>query len=249
MKVLYFAYRNWAFKILNNLLDKQNNKWKIEVLFTTFDPEDGYQKLIVPIVKLNPEKISTSSVIQKIQDYNPDILLFYGWSWLLPKEIYEQYLCLILHTSPLPKYRGGSPLQHQIMAGEKESAVTILKADKKIDHGPVYMQEKFSLAGTMDNIFDNIVKAGTIATFKVLGGLVDKKLTPRPQDERKATYYKRRQPTESELTLQDLRTKSASELYNFIRALGDPYPNAFIKCKGGEKLYLTEVKLNSQSHN
>src|SRR3990167_6471449 len=56
-----------------------------------------------------------------------DVILYYGWSWMIPKEIYENKLCLILHTSLLPKYRGGSPLQNQIMAGEIQSAVTICR--------------------------------------------------------------------------------------------------------------------------
>lgn len=168
-----------------------------------------------------------------------DVILFYGWSKIIPPEVYENKCCLILHPSPLPKYRGGSPIQHQIMNGEKMSAVTILRVGKDLDAGEIYSQTPFSLEGTLDEIFERIVEIGYLDTIKVLHQIKYAKLKPIIQDESQATIYKRRKPEESELTLKDLKNKSAEELNNFIRALSDPYPNAYIVCKDGKKLYLT----------
>ena len=53
-----------------------------------------------------------------------------------------------------------------------------------------------------------------------------------------STFFKRRTPDQSEITLKDFKTHSAKDLHNKIRALQDPYPNAFIKCADGKKLYL-----------
>lgn len=180
----------------------------------------------------------------KITDISEsDVALYYGWSWLIPKEIYSNKLCLILHPSPLPKYRGGSPLQHQIMSGEKMSAVTICKATNRLDSGDIYSQTPFSLDGTLDEIFMKIIDIGTSDTIKVLNQIAKNQAKPIPQDETGVTSYKRRQPSESELTLDRLKTMSAKEIYNFVRSLAHPYPNAYIKCSDGKRLYLTEVHL------
>lgn len=174
---------------------------------------------------------------------NCDVALYFGWSWMIPKEIYEKKLCLILHTSPVPKYRGGSPLQHQIINGERMSAASILEVAEKVDTGKVYSQTPFSLEGSIQDIFDRLTKIGTRDVIKVLAGIEDGTLKPIVQDESKATTYRRRRAEESELTMEDLKTKTAKELYNFIRALGDPYPNAYIKCRDGKKVFLTGARL------
>lgn len=170
------------------------------------------------------------------------VFLFYGWSWKIPEYLYNQHLCLILHTSPLPKYRGGSPLQHQIMAGEKYSAITICKVEEKIDTGAIYAQAPFSLDGTLSEIFYRISELGTTVTNQLLEDIALGKAKPIKQDESKATTYKRRKPEESELTIEDLKTMTGTQIYNFIRSLADPYPNAFIRGRDRVKVYLTGAK-------
>lgn len=243
MNVIYFGYRKWAYQILKTLLRKQNNAWKISAAITIPQAEAKFENLHLSCYKLDP--LDKTSILKIIKKYKADVLLIYGWSWFIPKEIFEKYLTLILHTSPLPKYRGGSPLQHQIMAGEKTSAVTIFKAGGGLDSGPIYGQTPFSLDGSLDQIFKRIIDKGTSTTLKVLGGIANGTLKPMPQDPLKATTFKRRKPQESELTVKDFQTKTSDELYNFIRALADPYPNAYIVCKDGKKLFFTGVKVES----
>ena len=66
-----------------------------------------------------------------IHEYVPDMILWYGWSWIISEKIIENYFCVMLHPSPLPKYRGGSPIQNQIIRGEKYSKVTLFKMTKE----------------------------------------------------------------------------------------------------------------------
>lgn len=172
-----------------------------------------------------------------------DVVLFYGWSSMIPRETYTKKLCLILHPSPLPKYRGGSPLQHQIINGEKTSAVTICKVTGDLDAGDIYSQSPLLLEGTLSDIFKRVIEIGVEDTIRVLDAIADKTIKPIPQDNSKATTYKRRKPEESEIHVGDAQSKTAEELYNFIRALADPYPNAFITCKDGKRLYFTGVHL------
>lgn len=225
MNVVFFGYRPWAIKIGRNLENAHWPYWKVVDVVTEENP--------------NLEQYLLTHDIKE-----DTVFLFYGWSWKIPEYLYAQHLCLILHTSPLPKYRGGSPLQHQIMAGEKESAITICKVEEKIDTGDIYAQKAFSLDGTLSNIFYQIAEIGTTETNKLLEDIALGKAKPVKQDESKATTYKRRKPEESELTIEDLKTMTATQIYNFIRALQDPYPNAFIRDRSGKKVYLTGAKID-----
>ena len=145
----------------------------------------------------------------------------------------------MLHPSPLPKYRGGSPIQNQIINGEDKSAVSIFIMNQDLDAGPICRQEEISLGGNLDNIFERIVITGTKLTLDMLRN----GFNPYEQDHNLATYYERRKPWQSEITIDELKSQSAEYLYNKIRMLQDPYPNAYIVGKDGQKLYIKEATL------
>ena len=140
----------------------------------------------------------------------------------------------MLHPSPLPKYRGGSPIQNQIINGEKKSAVTIFKINEILDGGDIYFQKKLSLNGSLNQIFERIIFLGTEGTLKILN---KKNIKIKKQNHQKATIYRRRKPEESEITLKEIKNKSAEYIHNKIRMLDDPYPNAYIKLKN-KKIYI-----------
>ncbi len=208
MKILCVGYRDWAIQIYKNISKKKNHK----IYF----------------------HLKKTKLKQKISKIKPDIILFYGWSSKIKKDIYEKYKSFMLHPSPLPRYRGGSPLQNQIISGEKSSAVTIFKINEILDGGDIYFQKKMSLNGRLNQIFDKMVKLGTEGTLKIINR---KKIKIIKQNHRKASFYKRRRPEQSEITLSEIKNKSAKYIYNKIRMLEDPYPNAFIKL-GKKKLFI-----------
>ena len=72
--------------------------------------------------------------------------------------------------------------------------------------------------------------------------LLSKNLKSKPQDHKKATIYKRLK-NNSEITIEELKNLKGIELYNKIRMLGDPYPNAYVKTADGKKLYIKLAKL------
>lgn len=172
-----------------------------------------------------------------------DLIFFVGWSWIIPEHFVNNNKCICLHPSPLPKYRGGSPIQHQIINGEKESAVTYFLMDKGIDTGPIVYQQSFILSGELSDVFAKIVSIGIVGMKKILNDVIILKQRPfhnslslTPQDESQATTYRRRTPDESELEDSDFET--AEKAYNKIRSLQDPYPNAYILCDDGKKLLI-----------
>ena len=145
----------------------------------------------------------------------------------------------MLHPSPLPKYRGGSPIQNQIINGEKNGAVTLFLMDSGIDTGPIINQKSISLEGSLNKIFDQITEVGTELTLEFL----NKGYKLKEQDHSMATSYKRRSPEESEITINEINNKDSLYLYNKIRMLKDPYPNAFIRTIDGKKLYILNAKI------
>ena len=64
------------------------------------------------------------------------------------------------------------------------------------------------------------------------------------QDHNSATVFQRRKPSESEITLWEIQNSSSNYLYNKIRMLQDPYPNAFIRASDGKKLFITSAFLD-----
>ena len=71
----------------------------------------------------------------------------------------------MLHPSPLPKFRGGTPIQNQIIAGKKISSVTLFKINKILDGGPIIAKKPYSLEGSMSQILARITKIGV--TFSI----------------------------------------------------------------------------------
>ena len=75
--------------------------------------------------------------------------------------------------SKLPLYRGGSPIQNQIIRGMNISAVTLFRMNKNIDQGNIILQ-KISLKGTIDDIFKRIASVGYELTLKMLKEILKK---------------------------------------------------------------------------
>lgn len=243
MNVVVGGYRSWAYTIFKALTKTDSKSWQIQGIITTEDAERNFQNLGISTLVVNPKELDGQETIKRLKAFKPDVFLLYGWSWMVPKELFEKYICLALHPSPLPKYRGGSPLQHQIIQGEDKSAVTIFKIGQGLDAGPIYSQSPFSLAGTIKDIFNRISKVGAEDTIAVLNGIANQTIQPKLQNPSESTFFKRRRKQDSELTPYDFKSKTAKELYNIIRALDDPYPNAYIVCKDGKKLFLKGARI------
>jgi len=221
-KILFCGYRSWALDIFNSI-----KRDAPEFEFDLVQDSDDLNK--------------------KIKQYNYKIILFIGWSWIIKEEIVNSKICICLHPSLLPKYRGGCPLQHQIINGETISAVTLFIMDDEIDHGPILWQRKFSLEGELYEIFQRIEALGAGGLEFILKEYSDKgDLSSETQNHREATSFRRRKPKESEIKTKDFSEYTAKELYNKVRALQDPYPNPYVLCKNGTKLFIKEADYDDE---
>ena len=153
----------------------------------------------------------------------------------------DKFLCLGIHPSDLPNYRGGSPIQHQIINGIKKTNVSLFTISEKLDEGDIWLKEKLDLSGNnMDEIFKNIETSSVILLNKFFNLFPN--ITPTQQDLKLGSYFKRRTPNQSEITLDDFKNKPLEDIYNTIRCLTDPYPNAYIEDSNGNRLVFKEVK-------
>ena len=189
----------------------------------------------------------TDGPVTRTWDGAADLALFYGWSSRVPDWLLEETPCYGLHPSPLPRYRGGSPLQHQIIAGEYWSAVTIFEMTDEMDAGPIFAQVPLTLDGSLDDVFDRIVQAAISPTIDLIRAVAEgKRIVVRKQPEDEVTSFMRRHPGESEITLDDLAKSSARQIHDKVRALyseDEDYPTAYITCGDGICLYLTGTNL------
>ena len=214
MKIACVGYRSWALKIYDSLAKSTDHD------FLIVRSKDQYK-----------EKV--------IKEFFPDLVLFYGWSWIIPKNIVNSFNCVMLHPSALPKYRGGSPLQNQVIDGLEIGAVTLFLIQEELDAGPILKQKEISLLGTLNQIFNRITKVG----IELTEDIIKNGMNPIAQDEEAASYCKRRTPSQSEITLTELKDKDSTYLNNKIRILQDPYPNAYIKTSDGKRLIITDAEI------
>lgn len=168
-----------------------------------------------------------------------DIIILAGWSWKIPETIVNRYPCIGLHPSDLPKYRGGSPLQHQIIDGLTDTQCSLFLLTPELDVGPVLAKTPISLAGTMDDVFNELIRAGGLLLNQFF--IAWPNWSAQEQDDAAGFVRQRRKPEESRLARNIFQTHSLRNLYNIIRALGDPYPNAYIEDEEGNRLLFKEV--------
>ena len=110
---------------------------------------------------------------QKIISLNPDIIITCAYGQIIPKEIinYPRYGCINIHGSLLPKLRGGAPIHHAIINGDKKTGITIMYMSKSMDSGDIISQEQIDILDDDTiaiklNIEVDIIKKLRIETLK-----------------------------------------------------------------------------------
>lgn len=170
-------------------------------------------------VKLISKKDELS--LEFLNKFNPELIFFPHWNWVVSEEIYSQYKCIVFHTAPLPYGRGGSPIQNLILNNFEETPVCALEMTSELDAGPIYTKKTISLEGSLNEILKRI----NVVVNEMIEQLVSKLPTP-VQQTGDIHIFKRLKDSDNEVDLND----SAINLYNKIRMLDSPdYPKAYIK--------------------
>ena len=159
-----------------------------------------------------------------IKKIKPKIIFFIHWSKKIERKIFKNFLCIQFHCSDLPKFRGGSPVQNQILKGLKKTKLTAFKVTNKLDTGDYCFKRNLSLNGSGSEIYKRLEKKA-IHIIKILS---KKKYIKFYKQKGLPTYYKRRIEKESYMRYYEF--KKLENVYNFIRMLdAQDYPKAFLK--------------------
>jgi methionyl-tRNA formyltransferase len=95
------------------------------------------QELRLPV--LQPEKIRNPEVVERLREVRPDVMVVVAYGQIIPPDVLAvpKLGVVNVHASLLPRHRGAAPIAHAILAGDKETGVTIMRMDEQLDHGPI----------------------------------------------------------------------------------------------------------------
>ncbi len=189
---------------------------------------------------MQPEKPNSPSALQDIRHLSPDAAVVVAYGQILKTEFLglPRFGCVNVHPSLLPRYRGPTPIQSAIMAGERQTGVTTMLLDEGVDSGDILLQEsvEISMDDTTGSLHDKLAEKGAELVVRTLDELESGELIPSPQDEADATFTKK-------IEKQDTRidwSREPREIHNHVRAM-DPAPGCrtFLR---GELLKIWKVK-------
>jgi len=149
-----------------------------------------------------------SGAMDLIRNSEWDIFIVSAYGKLLPKDILAlpKYGTLNVHPSLLPRFRGASPIESQILADERETGVTIMLMDEEMDHGPILAQasvtpEEWPLKARV--LEEMLATIGGELLAETLVPYMGQKIPLEPQDHSKATLTKKIEKADGEISLAD----------------------------------------------
>ncbi|MCM1534598.1 MAG: methionyl-tRNA formyltransferase [Clostridium sp.] len=178
-----------------------------------------------------PQKIKAEDAVARLKEYPADVYIVAAFGQILSREILAlpKFGCLNIHASLLPKYRGASPIQNAIIDGEKQTGITIMQMDTKLDTGDILYQKSMEIddEDTSATLHDKLMELGGEAITEALPLLEAGKLVPVRQDDALSCYASLIEKSMGEIDF----TKSAAELDCFIRGM-TPWPSAYTYYRG-----------------
>lgn len=246
MKIAFFGTPRFAQIILSELI---KTEFKPQLVITGPDRKKGRgQALEATTVKIEAQKhnISVSYEISTV-DESFDLAILVAYGHIIPKEILKipKLGFINVHPSPLPKYRGPSPIQSAILAGENETGVTIMKLDQELDHGPIISQAivPINSTDTYATLTEKLGHLGASLLTKSLPKYIDGTTVPASQNHKLAT-------TTQKITKKDghIDTENPPEpqtLGRMIRAFY-PWPTVWFELNGKKIKLLPQNKIQME---
>jgi methionyl-tRNA formyltransferase len=170
-----------------------------------------------------PASLKLPEVQQQFAAHHADAAIVAAYGLLLPKPILEAYKlgCINIHPSLLPRWRGAAPIQRTIMAGDKETGITVMQMNEGLDTGDMLMVERYPIApGTSAGALHDVLaeKAGPLL-LKTLAQI--NTITPVKQPDAGVTYANKITKEEARINW----NQPAETIYQHILGLS-PSPGA-----------------------
>jgi methionyl-tRNA formyltransferase len=190
-------------------------------------------------------KADYAEVVAGLRALGPDFVVVASFGIILKKDLLDlpRHGCVNLHASLLPKYRGVSPIQASILAGDAETGCTTMLMDEGVDTGAMLLSERVAIdpADTAATLDRKLAAAGGPLVVKTLAGILDGSVKPVPQDNAKASYTKKVRKEHGAIDW----AKSAAAIERQVRAML-PWPSAYTGFSG-KRLIVLEAAVSVSS--
>lgn len=245
IKVVFMGTPSFAVPILESLIREYN------VVMVVCQPDrekDRKGNVIYPPCKTlalenNIEVFQPLNIreeYQKVLDKEPDIIVTAAYGQIIPSTIldYPKYGCINVHGSLLPKLRGGAPIHHAIINGNKKAGVTIMYMDKKMDAGDIISQRSTKIEENtiLDDLYLELSLLGRDLLMDTLPSIIEGTNDRIKQNEDEVTFGFNITKEEERINFNN----NVEEVHNRIRGLSS-VPGAYAMINGKRmKIYLSE---------
>lgn len=186
-------------------------------------------ELGIPV--LQPDRLRDERVQRALRDLVPDVFIVAAYGKILPQPVLDIPArgTLNVHASLLPRWRGASPIESAILAGDAETGVTIMELVLQMDAGPIVSQVKTEIgsAETTGDLEARLATLGAKALAEALPDWLDGSRMPEPQDESQVTMCGLIHKEDGHLR----RSMTAEEAARAVRAY-NPWPGAYVVYRG-----------------
>lgn len=242
MKIVFFGTPDYVVPILTAL-----NKYHEVVAVVTQPPKLVGRKKVKtysPVDKYAHKK--KMEVHYNFDDLpNTDIGILASYGKIIPKKVLSRFPLGILniHPSLLPKFRGASPVQENIIKDPENVGVTIIKLTSEMDRGPIITSFKDELldSDTGETLRNRLFDRSKEVLLEILPIYSKGMIQPKPQDEKMATYTKILTKHDGFV---DLQKDDPEIIYRKFRAY-QPWPGiwTFVQLKTNGQGLMTNKRL------
>lgn len=191
---------------------------------------------------LQPTDLKTDEIQKTLRKIGAHAMVVAAYGLILPRAVLTIPACgcLNIHASLLPRWRGAAPVQRALLAGDRETGITIMQMDAGLDTGPILLQEKASIddADTALTLHDKLAQLGARCIVQAL----DRTVVPRPQDATLATYARKIDKAEARIDW----TRETQFIHRQIRAF-NPVPGA-VTTLGGAPLKVWDAQTSPSAY-
>jgi len=144
---------------------------------------------------LQPVSLKDAATVAELAALEPDALIVAAYGLILPPDVLDlpPAGCINVHASLLPRWRGASPIQAAVLAGDPVSGVSLMRMEAGLDTGPVYVRATTPVGSraTAGELHDRLAALGAGLLSERLPDILAGRLQPEPQDDAAATYAPR----------------------------------------------------------
>ncbi len=264
MKIAFFGTPEIAVTVLKRL--KLANIIP-DLIISNPDAKVGRKGILTPppaafyarensISLLQPETLKDESVAAELSKTNWDVFIVVAYGKILPKWLLDlpKKGVLNVHPSLLPKFRGASPIRSAILNDERNTGVSVMLLDEKMDHGPILTQEKARIPETewpMDGlVLDQILaELGGDLLSVTLTEYLNAEITPTEQNHEEATFCTKITKEMSQLEIDPRNLPSGKDAYQMllkIRAFAG-WPETFF-IHEGKRIKIKSAEIDNRGH-